>query len=128
MKFVLVIAVFLGFSVYAESSDLNQIMKKMGHEYKLAIKSENREQMISHLERFILLIEQAKNAGFQADKKAQSIEGLNKSIAVAKSAIVMANKGQSERARKALKEINSLREEYHQLHEPPSVWELLFGK
>ncbi|ESP94458.1 MULTISPECIES: cytochrome b562 [Pseudoalteromonas] len=128
MKFVLVIAVFLGFSVYAESSDLNQLMKKMGHEYKLAIKAENKGQMISHLERFISLVEQAKSENFQAEKKAQSIDGLNKTIAVAKSAIVMANNGQPDRARNALKEINSLREEYHQLHEPPSFWDLLFGK
>ncbi|MDK1287844.1 cytochrome b562 [Pseudoalteromonas umbrosa] len=127
MKFVFVIWMLFSFSAFAQPSELNQLMKKMGLEYKLAVKAQSADVMRKHLAQFILLVEHAKTHRFQQDKKQKSIEGLNLTIDEAKKALASADKGQLEVARKALKNIDSLRTQYHKLHEPPSFWQLFFG-
>lgn len=127
MKFILVVLLFSSFAVCSQTSELNRLMKKMGHEYKLAIKAQQQDVMITHLDKFIALVEQAKDQSFKKDKKAESIEGLNRTIGLAEKAKVLAKNAQSNRARQVLLEIDTLREEYHKLHEPPSIWQLLFG-
>ncbi|KZN61136.1 hypothetical protein N473_22605 [Pseudoalteromonas luteoviolacea CPMOR-1] len=127
MKFILVVLLFFSFAVCSQTSELNRLMKKMGHEYKLAIKAQQQDAMIAHLDKFIALVEQAKEQRFNEDKKAKSIEGLNRTIRLAEKAIALAKNAQSSRAREVLLEIDTLREEYHKLHEPPSIWQLLFG-
>ncbi|AOT10532.1 cytochrome b562 [Pseudoalteromonas luteoviolacea] len=127
MKFILVVLLFSSFTVCAQTSELNQIMKKMGHEYKLAIKAQQQDVMITHLDKFIALVEQAKAQSFAKEKTKKSIEGLNRIIKLAEKAKGLARNSYSTEARQALKEIDILREEYHKLHEPPSIWQLLFG-
>lgn len=103
-------------------------MKKMGLEYKLAIKAQSADVMHKHLGQFVILVEQAKGHQFQQGKKKKSIEGLNLTIAEAHKAMALVEKGQLDDARNVLLKVDSLRSEYHKLHEPPSFWQLLFGQ
>ncbi|KZN46224.1 cytochrome b562 [Pseudoalteromonas luteoviolacea] len=128
MKFFFVILMFFSLSAFAQPSDLNQLMKKMGLEYKLAVKAQSADVMHKHLTQFILLVEQAKKHPFQQEKKQKSIEGLNLTITEAKKAIAFAERGQLDDARAVLQKVDSLRSQYHKLHEPPSFWQLLFGQ
>ncbi|MCF2856053.1 cytochrome b562 [Pseudoalteromonas sp. SMS1] len=128
MKFILIVAFLMSGLVYAETQDLNQIMKKMGHEYKLAIKSQSANEMQHHIDEFISLVELAKHQRFGRDQAKKSIKGLNLTIALAKQAAALSSENTLIAAKEKLKEIEALRVEYHKLHEPPGVWELLFGR
>ncbi|WP_185843467.1 cytochrome b562 [Pseudoalteromonas luteoviolacea] len=127
MKFVFITAFLLSSFAIAKAQDLNQVMKKMGHEYKLAIKSQTYNEMSRHIAAFILLVEQAKEQKFTDDKAQESLKGLNLTLELAKQAAILANEKELDAAKLKLKEVDELRIKYHKLHEPPSVWELLFG-
>jgi len=73
------------------------------------------------------LIQKSKKANFKADLKEQSIEGLDKVITVLQESKRFVERGEITKAKAKLKKVDVLREKYHELHEPPSVWELLFG-
>ncbi|MBQ4810703.1 hypothetical protein A7985_09670 [Pseudoalteromonas luteoviolacea] len=129
MKFIFILALLLsGFAHSDEVQDLNQIMKKMGHEYKLAIKSQAPIEMSVHIDAFIELVELAKKQKFQQDKAIESLKGLDQTIKLAMQAKQLVGDNDLASAKLRLKQIDELRMEYHKLHEPPSVWDLLFGR
>ncbi|KZN58399.1 cytochrome b562 [Pseudoalteromonas luteoviolacea] len=128
MKFIIILAILLsGFAHSGEVQDLNQIMKKMGHEYKLAVKAQAPSEMSLHIGAFIELVELAKTQRFQEGKANESIKGLEQTIELAKQARSLARSKNLVSAKAKLKKIDDLRIEYHKLHEPPSIWDLLFG-
>ena len=60
-------------------------------------------------------------------KPEQSLLGLDKVIAQAELAKKAANEQWLSAAKEPLKNIDNLRKKYHELHEPPGFYELLFG-
>ncbi|TLX48264.1 hypothetical protein C1E24_05555 [Pseudoalteromonas phenolica] len=115
------------FSSSAQTSDLSVTMKNIGHAYKKAVRSTDDKEIISQIDEMIILIQKSKKANFKADLKEQSIEGLDKVITVLQESKRFIEKGEIAKAKSKLKKVDVLREKYHELHEPPSVWELLFG-
>lgn len=55
------------------------------------------------------------------------MQGLDKVIAQAELAKKAANEQGLSAAKEPLKNIDNLRKKYHELHEPPGFFELLFG-
>ncbi|ALO44614.1 cytochrome b562 [Pseudoalteromonas phenolica] len=115
------------FSSSAQTSDLSVTMKNIGHAYKKAVRSTDGKEIIIHIDEMIILIQKSKKANFKADLKEQSIEGLDKVITVLQESKRFVERGEITKAKAKLKKVDVLREKYHELHEPPSVWELLFG-
>ncbi|PCK32690.1 cytochrome b562 [Pseudoalteromonas piscicida] len=127
-KIVLIFMLLVSASVTAhESSELNKTMKEMGHTYKLAVKAKTGQEMQDHLQDLAKLVDKSKTFAFKKEVAAESLVGLNKVLDTVASAERSIAEGDVELARQALLEIDELRKQYHELHEPPSIWELLFG-
>ncbi|NOU50161.1 hypothetical protein HG263_06350 [Pseudoalteromonas sp. JBTF-M23] len=111
-----------------QSSDLEVTMKNMGHAYKQAMKSQSQQDLVAQIDIFKehLLISQQHT--FTAKLQEQSQQGLNKVLSVIDESRLLAEQGKLAEAKKRLQEIDELRKQYHKLHEPPSFWDLLFGK
>ncbi|WP_233998372.1 MULTISPECIES: cytochrome b562 [unclassified Pseudoalteromonas] len=131
LVFTLFLSAFIGMvSVQAsaqQSIDLEAVMKKMGHSYKQAVKAEDQGQMLMALDELQTLVEQAKQARFNKEPE-QSLQGLDKVLEQISLARTLAKNNELAEASVALKSIDSLRKEYHELHEPPGLWQLLFGQ
>ncbi|MEM0515884.1 cytochrome b562 [Pseudoalteromonas sp. YIC-827] len=131
----LVLSLFLGVFIglasmqttAQQSVDLEAVMKKMGHSFKKAVKAEDKGQMLLALDELETLVEQAKQARFNK-KPEQSQQGLDKVLEQISLVRTLAQNNELAQARVALKSIDSLRKEYHELHEPPGFWQLLFGQ
>ncbi|ALU45545.1 cytochrome b562 [Pseudoalteromonas rubra] len=121
-------ALFVQSVMAQQSQDLNQTMKNMGHAYKQAMEAQQAEEVNKHLETMLRLIQQSKQHSFKADVKVESLQGLDKVADVIRSAQGLLAKAQLQQAKDLLRQIDGLRKEYHELHEPPGFWELLFGK
>ncbi len=102
-------------------------MKNMGLAYKQSVQATQLHEFNLAIDEFITLVEQSKVVGFNKEVQ-KSLQGLDKVIAKAKLAKQLANSEGVEAAKKPLKAIDGLRKQYHELHEPPGFWELLFGK
>ena len=130
MKYLILLffsAIIFSFSLSAKTSELSVTMKNIGHAYKNAVRSSDDKEIIRHIDEMISLIEKSKKAHFKADLKEQSLEGLGKVIIVLQQSKSFVEKGDIIKAKAQLKKVDTLREKYHELHEPPSVWDLLFG-
>ncbi len=126
-------AIFISFLIVfsslsaASNIDLEANMKNMGLAYKNSVLANDLATFNTAIDEFIELLETAKTADFKQHKTA-SLEGLNKVINQAKQAKQLASTHGLEAAKAPLKSIDELRKKYHELHEPPGFWELLFGK
>lgn len=123
-----VIALIFSQSLFAvEENSLETTMKNMGLAYKQSVQAAELSEFNVAIDELIKLLEQSKRAKF--NKEAQkSVQGLDKVLVKAKLAKQLANNKGLAAAKKPLKAIDGLRKEYHELHEPPGFWELLFGK
>ncbi|MCQ8880422.1 cytochrome b562 [Pseudoalteromonas shioyasakiensis] len=128
MKLILVtLLLFISSFSAASDIDLEANMKNMGLAYKNSVRANDLATFNTAIDEFIELLETAKTADFKQHKTA-SLEGLNKVINQAKQAKQLASTHGLEAAKAPLKSIDELRKKYHELHEPPGFWELLFGK
>lgn len=128
MKFILVtFLVFFSAVCVAEELDLEANMKNMGLAYKNSVRATSLEVFNTSIDEFIHLLEKARTADFKQHKTA-SLEGLDKVIKQANLAKELASKQGLDAAKVPLKSIDDLRKKYHELHEPPGFWQLLFGK
>jgi len=80
----------------------------------------------SAIDEFIKRVKVSKTAKFYKEPE-QSLQGLDKVIAQAELAKKAANENGLAEAKSSLKNIDNLRKKYHELHEPPGFFELLFG-
>lgn len=128
MKFFLFISLLLCCnSIFAtQPLDLEANMKHMGLAYKQSVEATNLEDFNQAIDEFIDLVERSKTATFSQHKE-QSLQGLHKVVAKAKLAKQLGNSKGLDAAKGVLKSIDGLRKQYHELHEPPGFWELLFG-
>ena len=110
----------------SQQVDLEAVMKNMGHSYKQAMEAQQPTIMSHALKDLKELVQEAKRARFSKEAE-QSQQGLDKVLERIASAEQQLAQGQLEAARETLKDIDTLRKKYHELHEPPGFWELLFG-
>ncbi|MDN3409439.1 MULTISPECIES: cytochrome b562 [Pseudoalteromonas] len=129
MKAVLLLIVLLFSQTVAANdvSDLEKTMKNIGLAYKQSVEATQLEEFNGAIDEFIGLIEQGKQAKFYKEAQ-KSVQGLDKVLVQAQLAKKVANEQGLEAAKKPLKAIDNLRKKYHELHEPPGFFELLFGK
>ena len=129
MKAVLLLIVLLFSQTVAANdvSDLEKTMKNIGLAYKQSVEATQLQEFNGAIDEFIKLIEQSKQAKFYKEAQ-KSVQGLDKVLVQAQLAKKVANEQGLESAKKPLKAIDNLRKKYHELHEPPGFFELLFGK
>lgn len=129
MKAVLLLMVLIFSQTVAanEMSDLEKTMKNIGLAYKQSVEATQLAEFNGAIDEFIKLIEQSKQAKFYKEAE-KSVQGLDKVLIQAQLAKKVANEQGLESAKKPLKVIDNLRKKYHELHEPPGFFELLFGK
>ncbi|WP_462163100.1 cytochrome b562 [Pseudoalteromonas xiamenensis] len=130
-QFCILIFLLIGSSfVYAngQTSELNETMKKIGFSYKQIMKAKTTDEALNAISEMELLIEKSKVLGFKPELKDKSFEGLNQVKKQLDELIPMLMAGELDKAKEHALKIDALRKEYHKLHEPPSFWELLFGK
>jgi soluble cytochrome b562 len=130
MKVALVVCVsFVSASVFAaQTSELNETMKKIGLAYKQLVKAQTIETASSAVVDMQMLIEKSRALGFKKDKEVQSLEGLKQVDQQLEFIKTLLAQNELQQAQLAALKIDTLRKEYHKLHEPPGFWELLFGK
>lgn len=129
MRFLLFISLLLSsYAAFANQPlDLEANMKNMGLAYKQSVEAVNLEDFNHAIDEFIHLAKRSKTANFN-QHKAESLQGLDKVITKAQLAKQLANEKSLDAAKGVLKSIDGLRKKYHELHEPPGFWELLFGR
>ncbi|GAA60729.1 hypothetical protein P20652_2595 [Pseudoalteromonas sp. BSi20652] len=125
--FYLIITLLFSLQALAEKPvDLEINMKNTGLAYKQAVQAKQLGEFNIAIDEFIKLVKVSKTAKFykEADK---SLQGLDKVIVQAELAKKAANEQGLTAAKAPLKNIDNLRKKYHELHEPPGFFELLFG-
>ncbi|SFC16324.1 cytochrome b562 [Pseudoalteromonas denitrificans] len=130
MKFFLILISLMSFTIVASTKskefDLEANMKKMGLEFKRAVKASDSMTFSEHLKKLKVLVTLSKTAKFPNDKKQISIEGLNKVLDKIQQAQLLNKNGKLEEAKKNILTIDKLRKEYHK-HHKPNFWQLIFG-
>ncbi|MEI8626222.1 cytochrome b562 [Pseudoalteromonas sp. B137] len=128
MKYLVIIftLLFSSMSFAQQSVDLEINMKNTGLAYKQAVQATQLSEFNTAIDEFIKLVKVSKTGKFYK-KPEQSLQGLDKVIAQAELAKKAANEQGLSAAKEPLKNIDNLRKKYHELHEPPGLFELLFG-
>ncbi len=128
MKYLVIIftLLFSSMSFAQQSVDLEINMKNTGLAYKQAVQATQLSEFNTAIDEFIKLVKVSKTGKFYK-KSEQSLQGLDKVIAQAELAKKAANEQSLSAAKEPLKNIDNLRKKYHELHEPPGFFELLFG-
>ncbi|MBB1387529.1 MULTISPECIES: cytochrome b562 [unclassified Pseudoalteromonas] len=118
---------FSSFVFADQPVDLEINMKNTGLAYKQAVQATELAEFNIAIDKFIKLVKVSKTAKFYKEPE-QSLQGLDKVIVQAERAKKAANEHGLDSAKAPLKNIDNLRKKYHELHEPPGFFELLFGK
>lgn len=118
---------FLSALTVAQPSELSITMKNMGHAYKKAVQAPDSETLIVQLDEVLGYLKESKKAYYKPELKNDSIKGLEEVEALVKQAKTLAQANNLAESKKLLVKVDSLRKQYHKLHEPPSFWQLLFG-
>ncbi|MBG9990981.1 hypothetical protein I6F43_01345 [Pseudoalteromonas sp. NZS71_1] len=128
MKYLVIIFTFAfsSMSFAQQEVDLEVNMKNTGLAYKQAVQATQLSEFNTAIDEFIKLVKVSKTGKFYK-KPEQSLQGLDKVIAQAELAKKAANEQGLSAAKEPLKNIDDLRKKYHELHEPPGFFELLFG-
>ena len=128
MKYLVIIftLLFSSMSFAQQSVDLEINMKNTGLAYKQAVQATQLSEFNTAIDEFIKLVKVSKTGKFYK-KPEQSLQGLDKVIAQAELAKKAANEQGLSAAKEPLKNIDNLRKKYHELHEPPGFFKLLFG-
>lgn len=109
------------------SIDLKITMKNMRLEFTKAMDAPTSDVFKKHITEIQTLLGQAKQYSFSPERKASSLEGLNKVDSVLthiqSAPITEAN---LTAAKAQLEDVDALRKEYHKKTKP-SVWDLIFG-
>lgn len=108
-----------------ERPNLKQTMKQMQLQYKEAMDSHSPERFNQHLDAFKMNLNQAKAFNFSPERKAVSLEGLNK-VETLVADLPLATADNLTELKQQLSEIDTLRKEYHKKAKP-STWELILS-
>lgn len=125
-KLLPIFAIALSAQAFAADFDLKATMKQMKVEFKQAAQAEQIEPMQVAIANLTSLVEQSKQGEYPPEKTELYLEGFNKlSVALAKVDAKL-SAGDLAAAKQALREVDALREEYHDKRNP-SIWSKIFG-
>ncbi len=110
----------------AEVVDLKQNMKQMKMDFKQAADASDVETMKSAIESLQAIVEQSKRGNYPPEKFDTFLEGFNKLSVTLDKIEADLDAGKLQEAKNQLREIDTLREEYHDKRNP-SIWSKLFG-
>ena len=119
----LITVLLLSFSLNTSAGPLKPTMKEMRLHYKQAIKAESPEQFNREIQLFIEELHTAQAFNFSPERKDISLEGLNK-VEQFLTELPLANTANLSKLQQDLKQVDQLREEYHDKAKP-GIWDLL---
>lgn len=120
------LGLLLSTQLFAADFDLKATMKQMKQTFKQAAQAQTIEEMQQPIIDLNQLVEQAKQGDYPPEKKDIYLEGFNKLTVALEKIETELQAGQFEAAKESLKQIDDLREEYHDKRNP-SIWQRLFG-
>ncbi|MGR5548454.1 cytochrome b562 [Vibrio sp. DNB22_12_1] len=110
----------------AEAVDLKQNMKQMKMDFKQAAGASDVETMKSAIDSLQAIVEESKRGNYPPEKFDLYLEGFNKLSVTLDNIESDLDAGKLTEAKEQLREIDGLREEYHDKRNP-SIWSKLFG-
>ncbi|NVD07796.1 cytochrome b562 family protein [Vibrio sp. JPW-9-11-11] len=125
-KLLPIVALVLSAHVYAEDVDLKATMKQMKVEFKQAAQAEQIEPMQAAIANLTSLVAQSKQGDYPPEKTELYLEGFNKLSMALAEVDAKLSAGDLAAAKQALREVDALREEYHDKRNP-SIWSKIFG-
>ncbi|OOE41300.1 cytochrome b562 [Salinivibrio kushneri] len=125
-KVILTVAMAVLLSLSVSASELKPIMKEMKMTFKEAASAQSIEAMQTPVAKLETLVAQAKAGSYPPEKADTFMEGFDK-LAVTLDEIETAlSQGDLDQAKQGMRQIDALREEYHDKRNP-SIWQRLFG-
>ncbi|WP_086981304.1 cytochrome b562 [Vibrio aphrogenes] len=125
-KIIPFIALLVTANVYAAGFDLKATMKEMKLEFKQAAEAQTIDEMKAPVTKLKALVDNAKQGSYPAEKQQVYLEGFNKLTVTLNSVESSLEAGQFDAAKQELRQVDELREEYHDKRNP-SIWSKLFG-
>lgn len=125
-KIIPALALVFSVQVFSSDFDLKAAMKQMKVEFKHAAEATEIAQMQSAVSSLSLLVEQSKTGEYPPEKTALYLEGFNKLSAALDVVESELEQGNFKAAQSALRNVDALREEYHDKRNP-SIWSKIFG-
>ena len=111
---------------FAKSSELKKNMQEMKLAFKQAAEAQSVEEMQKPIAELDALILGAKQGVYPTEKEALYMEGFKKLSLSIDNIEAQLEQGNLEQAQQELREIDSLRIEYHDRRNP-SIWSKIFG-
>lgn len=125
-KLIPALAIFVSAHTFAADVDLKANMKQMKVEFKHAAEATEITTMKTAIENLSNLVEESKRGEYAPEKFDIYLEGFNKLSVALDSVESKLDAGDIDAAKAELKQVDSLREEYHD-KKNPSIWSKLFG-
>jgi soluble cytochrome b562 len=97
----------------AMAGELEQPMKKIGFNYKQALKADDAATMEKHIKEMKAQLDVAKEKKMPDAKKAKFLEGMNEVQGELDASLAALQAGDQEKARAHLAKVNDLKKEYH---------------
>ncbi|MGL5812824.1 cytochrome b562 [Aeromonas sp.] len=97
----------------ALAGELEQPMKKIGFNYKQALKADDAATMEKHIKEMKAQLDVAKEKKMPEAKKAKFLEGMNEVQGELDASLAALQAGDQEKARAHLAKVNDLKKEYH---------------
>ncbi len=97
----------------AVAGDLEQPMKKIGFNYKQAVKADDAATMEKHINEMKAQLDVAKQKNMPAAKKEKFLEGMNEVQTELDASLAALKAGDEAKAREHLAKVNDLKKEYH---------------
>ncbi|CAK4075597.1 hypothetical protein VDT1_4094 [Vibrio sp. 16] len=116
----------LSANVYASDFDLKATMKQMKVEFKQAAEATEIVRMQAAVDNLSDLVEQSKRGDYPPEKFDLYFEGFTKLSQALDAVDAKLEQGDLDAAKQELRQVDALREEYHDKRNP-SIWSKLFG-
>lgn len=97
----------------AMAGELEQPMKKIGFNYKQAVKANDAAKMEKHINEMKAQLDVAKQKNMPAAKKEKFLEGMDKVQGELDASLAALKAGDEAKAREHLAKVNDLKKEYH---------------
>ncbi|KIE21594.1 cytochrome b562 family protein [Vibrio sinaloensis] len=125
-KLLPALALMLSANVYASDFDLKATMKQMKVEFKQAAEATEIVRMQAAVDNLSDLVEQSKRGDYPPEKFDLYFEGFTKLSKALDAVDAKLEQGDLDAAKQELRQVDALREEYHDKRNP-SIWSKLFG-
>lgn len=125
-KLLPALALMLSANVYASDFDLKATMKQMKVEFKQAAEATEIVRMQAAVDNLSDLVEQSKRGDYPPEKFDLYFEGFTKLSQALDAVDAKLEQGDLDAAKQELRQVDALREEYHDKRNP-SIWSKLFG-